>query len=95
MPNPTAALAFRSVELTEERLLGRPDDHALSTVRFDATYPDGRVEHNVVVQVWRALDPVSEGIVRSSGCRRPQLLDRRGELRVRERLLQEGVRGAH
>lgn len=64
MPAPAATLTFHSIEITEQQLLGRADDHALSTIRFDVKHPDGRVQRDVVVQVWHALGQFSEGTVR-------------------------------
>ena len=62
--SPIAALSFRSITLTEQRLRGEPDDHALSTVRLDLEYADGHVDHDVPIVVWHALGRFSGGIVR-------------------------------
>ena len=59
-----AALNFKSITLTEQRLRGEPDDHALSTVRVDLEYADGSLDHDVPIVVWHALGRFSGGIVR-------------------------------
>ena len=59
-----AALTFKSITLTEQRLRGEPDDHALSTVRLDLEHADGHLDHDVPIVVWHALGRFGGGIVR-------------------------------
>ena len=60
----TVALTFKSVEVSELRVRGQPDDYALSTLKLDLEYSTGRVDRNVTVQIWHALGPLSGGVVR-------------------------------
>lgn len=62
--SPVRAIQFQSITLTEQRVRGEPDDHALSTIRLDLEYTDGHVDHDVPIVVWHALGPMSGGIVR-------------------------------
>ena len=60
----TVAITFKSIEVAELQLRGEPDDYALSTLRLDLAYSNGREERDLLVQVWHALGPASGGIVR-------------------------------
>lgn len=61
---PITGIAFRSVTLTEQRIRGEPDDHALSTIRLDLEYSDYTADRDLPVVVWHGLGPWSGGIVR-------------------------------
>jgi hypothetical protein len=63
MPH-AVAVTFNSLEISQQQIVGEPNDHALTTVHFDVEYADGRVERDVTAQVWHALGPLSGGIVR-------------------------------
>ena len=60
----TVALTFKSLEVSEFRVRSEPDDYALSALTLDLVYSTGRVERDIVVQVWHALGPLSGGTVR-------------------------------
>jgi hypothetical protein len=61
---PIIGITFRSVTLTEQRVRGEPDDHALSTIRLDLEYADRSVDRDLPILVWHGLGPFNGGIVR-------------------------------